>query len=59
MISWKEFQAERIDEMAIAQRGNLKDYGEFLTTYKLNVVNDFMKLIDKNIRIDKLNYAKI
>ena len=59
MISWKEFQAERIDEMAIAQRGNLKDYGEFLTTYKLNVVNDFMKLIDKNIRIDKLPNYKL
>ena len=57
MITWKEFQAERLEEMAIAQKGNLKDYGEFLTTYKFNVVKDFMKLIDKNIKIDKLtNY---
>ena len=39
----KEFQ-QRLEEMAIAQKGNLKDYGEFLTTYKKNVVNDFMKL---------------
>lgn len=59
MISLKEFQAERLDEMAIAQRGNLKDYGEFLTTYKLNVVNDFMKSIDKNIKIDKLQNYKL
>ena len=59
MITWKEFQAERLDEMAIAQRGNLKDYGEFLTTYKRNVVNDFMKLIDKNIKIDKLSGYKL
>lgn len=44
--------------MAIAQKGNLKDYGEFLTTYKRNVVNDFMKLIDKNIKIDKLSGYK-
>ena len=57
MTTWKEFQAERLEEMAIAQKGNLKDYGEFLTTYKFNVVKDFMKLIDKNIKIDKLtNY---
>jgi hypothetical protein len=59
MINWKEFQAERLEEMAIAQRGNLKDYGEFLTTYKRNVVNDFMKLIDKNIKIDKLSRYKL
>ncbi len=58
MVTWKEFQAERLDEMAIAQKGNLKDYGEFLTTYKLNVVTDFMKLIDKNIKIDKLTGYK-
>lgn len=45
--------------MAISQRGNLKDYGEFLTTYKLNVVKDFMKLIDKNIKIDKLSNYKL
>lgn len=59
MIKWKEFQVERLEEMAIAQKGNLKDYGEFLTTYKLNVVNDFMKLIDKNIKIDKLPNYKL
>ena len=58
MTNWKQFQAERLEEMAIAQKGNLKDYGEFLTTYKKNVVNDFMKLIDSNIKIDKLsNYS--
>lgn len=44
----------RMDELAIAQKGNLKDYGEFLTTYKKNVVNDFMKLIDNNIQIKRL-----
>ena len=59
MINWKEFQAERLEEMSIAQKGNLKDYGEFLTTYKLNVVTDFMKLIDKNIKIDKLPNYKL
>lgn len=59
MITWKEFQAERLEEIAIAQKGNLKDYGEFLTTYKLNVVTDFMKLIDKNIKIDKLPNYKL
>ena len=59
MINWKEFQTEMLLEMAIAQRGNLKDYGEFLTTYKLNVVKDFMKLIDKNVKIDKLSNYKL
>ena len=59
MTTWKEFQAERLEEMAIAQKGNLKDYCEFLTTYKLNVVKDFMKLIDKNIKIDKLTNYKL
>ena len=59
MISWKEFQAERLDEMAIAQRGNLKDYGEFLTTYKRGSVEDYMTLIDKNIKIDKLQNYKL
>ncbi len=59
MTTWKEFQAERLEEMAIAQKGNLKDYGEFLTTYKPNVVTDFMKLIDKNIKIDKLTNYKL
>lgn len=59
MTTWKEFQAERLEEMAIAQKGNLKDYGEFLTTYKPNVVTDFMKLIDKNIKIDKLPNYKL
>lgn len=59
MISWKEFQAERLDEMAIAQKGNLKDYGEFLTTYKRGSVEDYMTLIDKNIKIDKLQNYKL
>ena len=59
MTTWKEFQAERLEEMSIAQKGNLKDYGEFLTTYKPNVVTDFMKLIDKNIKIDKLTNYKL
>ena len=49
----------KIHEMAIAQKGNLKDYSEFLTTYKPNVVNDFMKLIDNNIKIDKLPNYKL
>ena len=59
MISWKEFQAERLDEMAIAQKGNLKDYGEFLTTYKRGSVEDYMTPIDKNIKIDKLQNYKL
>lgn len=49
----------KINEMAIAQKGNLKDYSEFLTTYKPNVVNDLMKLIDNNIKIDKLPNYKL
>lgn len=59
MVTWKEFQAERLDEMAIAQKGNLKDYGEFLTTYKRGSVEDYMTLIDKNIKIDKLTGYKL
>lgn len=43
----------RMDELAIAQKGNLKDYGEFLTTYKKGSVEDFMTLIDKNIKIPR------
>lgn len=59
MITWKEFQAERLEEMAIAQKGNLKDYGEFLTTYKRGSVDDYMSLVDKNIKIDKLSNYKL
>jgi hypothetical protein len=59
MITWKEFQAERLEEMAIAQKGNLKDYGEFLTTYKRGSVDDYMTLVDKSIKIDKLSNYKL
>lgn len=53
-----EDDSEPLNEFAIVQKGNLKDYGEFITTYKKNVVDDFMKLIDKNIKISKLpNYT--
>ena len=59
MTTWKEFQAERLEEMAIAQKGNLKDYGEFLTTYKRGSVDDYMTLVDKSIKIDKLSNYKL
>lgn len=52
-------QDEELTEMAIAQKGNLKDYGEFITTYKKGSVEDFMTLIDKNIRIGKLPKYKL
>lgn len=43
--------------MTIVQKGNLPDYGGFLTDYKKSSVNDFMELIDNNIKIPKLvNY---
>ena len=59
MITRGEFQAERLEEMAIAQKGNLKDYGEFLTTYKRGSVDDYMTLVDKSIKIDKLSNYKL
>ena len=48
----------RVDEMAIAQEGNLKDYGEFLTTYKKSAVNDFMTYIG-DVKISKLSFYKL
>ena len=56
MTNWKQFQAERLEEMAIAQKGNLKDYGNFISTYKKGSVQDYMSLIDKNIKIPNLSY---
>ena len=55
MITWQEFKHEELTEMAIAQKGNLKDYGNFISTYKRGSVEDYMTLIDKNIKIDKLS----
>ena len=48
----------RVDEMAIAQQGNLKDYGEFLTTYKKSAVNDFMTYIG-DVKISTLSFYKL
>ena len=56
MTNWEQFQAERLEEMAIAQKGNLKDYGNFISTYKKGSVQDYMSLIDKNIKIPNLSY---
>lgn len=56
---FSDFHNERLDEMAIAQRGNLKDYGNFISTYKRGSVEDYMTLIDKNIKIDKLSGYKL
>ncbi len=50
---------KEVNEMAIAQKGNLKDYGNFITTYKKGSVNDFMRLIDKNIKISSLSSYKL
>ena len=53
----KQKEEMELNEMAIAQKGNLKDFTNFLTDYKKIVVKDYMKLIDKNIKISKLpNY---
>lgn len=60
MKNFREYIRQgEICEMAIAQKGNLKDYGEFLTTYKRGSVDDYMILIDKNIKIDKLPNYKL
>ena len=63
MIKFKDWMKQKeemeLTEMAIAQKGNLKDYGNFITTYKKGSVDDFMILIDKNIKVPKLSNYKL
>ena len=63
MIKFKDWMKQKeeteLTEMAIAQKGNLKDYGNFITTYKKGSVDDFMTLIDKNIKVPKLSNYKL
>ena len=56
MITLKEYN---LQDMAIAQKGNLKDYGNFISTYKEGSVNEYMMLIDNNIKIEKLSKYKL
>ena len=54
MNEFRNWVKQEINEMAIAKRGNLKDYGNFITDYKKGSVEDYLILVDNNIKIQKL-----